>query len=52
MSTFTSIHTYLIWTPVLEWNVVWCVALRTNIQKDICSKEIGFRDQNMMIVLR
>ena len=42
--------TYLKWTPIIEWCVVWCES-KNRSQKDTCSKEIGLHVQNMRIIL-
>ena len=37
--------TYLYWTPICEWYVVWCVS-KNGYEKDMCLKEIGLKCSN------
>ena len=42
--------TYLYWTPIFEWYVVWCGS-KSKYQKDKCSKEIGLCVLNIITML-
>ena len=40
----------IIWTPIPEWYVVRCGS-KNGHQKDMCSKEIELRVQNILTIL-
>jgi hypothetical protein len=42
--------TYLNWTPILEWHVVWCGS-KNRYQKDMCLKESGLCTHNIISIV-